>query len=164
MEKKCCAFLIVIIAWSVGVINSKVAVVGIDFGTARTGYGYGFSTHPNDVEVVPWIGTGADWKTFTNILLDSSNAFVAFGYEARNKYIQMGRDEASQHKFFEMYKMLLYTKPGSERTALATSAGGTAPVVDIISLTLKHVSDSAVDQLNRATLTQYTKNQVCSLQ
>jgi hypothetical protein len=120
-----------------------VCVVGIDFGTARTGYGYAFpaqgSTDPDIIVKEP--GGQEAAKTLTNVLLDSRGNFQSFGKQARKEHYEDGTG-----LFFENFKMQLHE---SARRPTATSASGeNRPLMDVIVHTLRYVKDQAMATIN----------------
>ena len=79
--------------------QNALVVVGIDFGTTYSGYGYSFrAEYKNDHST---ISSDSDWKsgdglvtikTPTVILFDENGKFQSFGYEAEEVYTQLLED------------------------------------------------------------------------
>ncbi|KAK7879794.1 hypothetical protein WMY93_033536 [Mugilogobius chulae] len=89
-------------------------IIAIDFGTAYSGYAYCMT--PQNAEPVPHLRRWGQEqgqetpKTPTCILFDGNGKFKHFGYEAKHKYLEMEKEEATEHYFFENFKMELYNK------------------------------------------------------
>jgi len=50
-------------------------------------------------------------KTSTCVLFDKNKKFVAFGFEAEDKYVELGEDNEHQdYYFFRRFKMKLFDK------------------------------------------------------
>ncbi|KAH3729985.1 hypothetical protein DPMN_055964 [Dreissena polymorpha] len=89
-----------------GLVKSKsqrLVGAAIDFGTTFSGYAWAmkhdFEAHPPKISTLTnWIGGGnlISSKTSTVLLLDRKQEFVAFGFEAKDKYSELAADE--QHK------------------------------------------------------------------
>ena len=91
-------------------------VIGIDFGTSRSGYAYAFVDDkrvvvPNqwDDEPIPYI------KTLTQILYSPDQKVEAWGWTARKRLAQLRKDKtARDYSFFHNFKMQL--REAKERT------------------------------------------------
>ena len=86
-------------------------IAAIDFGTTFSGYAYALASNKDTIY------TNRNWgqtqgfllqKTPTCLLLKPSGEFVAFGFEAVSKYNDLTEDEASEHYYFDRFKMKLY--------------------------------------------------------
>ena len=99
-----------------------LVVVGIDFGTTYSGYGFSFrDEYKKDHNK---ISSNSDWKsgdglvttkTPTVILFDENGKFQSFGYEAEETYTQLLEDgEADGHSYFSTYKMKLFQDEDSK--------------------------------------------------
>eukprot|EP00484_Ammonia_sp_Unknown_P021757 CAMPEP_0197026112 /NCGR_PEP_ID=MMETSP1384-20130603/6279_1 /TAXON_ID=29189 /ORGANISM="Ammonia sp." /LENGTH=703 /DNA_ID=CAMNT_0042454723 /DNA_START=41 /DNA_END=2152 /DNA_ORIENTATION=+ len=118
-------------------------VVGIDFGTDGSGVAVGLNDGTERVFVDQEMNENSrfvDIKTKTNILLDASGNFIAFGREATEKYVRQFEDEDDEeqddeHKndddessrknnwlYFSQFKMALYKKAIKKQT-IATQGG-----------------------------------------
>ena len=91
-------------------------VVAIDFGTTYSGFAYSLAESQTDIVIHKWDPMSADKantspKTPTSLLLDRANNFMAFGYEAEDKYKQMAEDDKHQEiRFFKNFKMQLHQR------------------------------------------------------
>lgn len=93
----------------------RFLVVGIDIGTAYSGYAYSFKSdfkeNPLHVTANNWVKEGADndcQKVPTTTLLTPSGEFDSFGFEAENKYAKL--TEKGEHHgwyYFKNFKMKL---------------------------------------------------------
>lgn len=90
-------------------------VAAIDFGTTYSGFAFSLP-RSSDSEVIlqKWVSKTADelnasLKTPTSLLLDDKNDFVAFGFDAEEKYNGFVEDEKHEHfRFFKNFKMKLH--------------------------------------------------------
>eukprot|EP00486_Rosalina_sp_Unknown_P005549 CAMPEP_0201570984 /NCGR_PEP_ID=MMETSP0190_2-20130828/13502_1 /ASSEMBLY_ACC=CAM_ASM_000263 /TAXON_ID=37353 /ORGANISM="Rosalina sp." /LENGTH=460 /DNA_ID=CAMNT_0047995145 /DNA_START=17 /DNA_END=1396 /DNA_ORIENTATION=- len=115
-------------------------VVGIDFGTDGSGVAWAINDGKSEVFVDQEINDNAkfvDLKTKTNILLDESGEFIAFGREATEKYIRQFEDEDSDDDeesnkekksnkwlYFSQFKMALYKKAIKKQALVTAGQGG----------------------------------------
>jgi len=93
--------------------KSYLATVGIDFGTAYSGFAFSFNKEQGDP-----IFMNRDWvnelghrtsKTPTCLLLKPDQSFDSFGYKAVEKYANLKSVyEGKQHYFFQHFKMTLH--------------------------------------------------------
>eukprot|EP01084_Bolivina_argentea_P316207 548051_1 len=112
-------------------------VVGIDFGTDGSAVAWGLNDGSGKVNVVQEINDNSkfvDLKTKTNILLNENGEFIAFGSEAREKYIRQFEDDDSDDDddeqsnksnrkksswlYFDLFKMALYKKAIIKQTKI----------------------------------------------
>ncbi|KAM4731316.1 heat shock 70 kDa protein 12A-like [Anableps anableps] len=80
-------------------------IIAIDFGSGYSGYA--FNVKPRgETQIKRWSKElGLDTpKTPTCILFDEHEEFLKFGYEAKTAFINMRREEAEKHYFFENFK------------------------------------------------------------
>ncbi|XP_071124637.1 heat shock 70 kDa protein 12A-like [Mytilus edulis] len=85
----------------------------IDIGSSYSGYAFsaydGYTKEPTKINTTIWYG--CNLKAPTAVLLDSSQEFVAFGYDAENKYSELLADEEHEdYHYFHSFKMLLYER------------------------------------------------------
>ncbi len=97
-------------------LQSIQVVVGIDFGTSRSGYAYAFKDDREVVGRTEWPGQPMPYiKTLTQILYAPDQEVEDWGYEARRKLAQLRKDKkAKEYAFFENFKMQL--REAQERT------------------------------------------------
>ncbi|KAK3610801.1 hypothetical protein CHS0354_002255 [Potamilus streckersoni] len=92
--------------------SNKLLVVSIDFGTTYSGYAFSFKAEyeQNRMKIFTkhWKPDGYA-KTPTVLLLDSQQRFVAFGFDAENKYAELADDNAHNgYYYFHHFKMALH--------------------------------------------------------
>jgi molecular chaperone DnaK (HSP70) len=102
--------------------QDALVVVGIDFGTTYSGYGYSFRDEYNNDHSK--IFSNSDWKsedglvttkTPTVILFDENGKFQSFGYEAEEAYTRLLEDGgADGHSYFSSFKMKLFQDEDSK--------------------------------------------------
>jgi len=97
--------------------KDKILVAAIDFGTTFSGYAFSFKS---DYEADPMkISVNQQWtagsrslislKAPTVVLLDKSKHFLAFGYDAEDKYSELALDDLHHgYYYFRRFKMLLH--------------------------------------------------------
>jgi len=88
-------------------------VVAIDFGTALSGYAFGFVRDPGrSVHMMRrWEGGDpgvVNQKTPTALLLDPEGKFHSFGCAARDFYHDLDDDESRTWMYFDRFKMALH--------------------------------------------------------
>lgn len=155
-------------ATTVGTATLIRAVVSIDLGTSHSGYAYAFTSTPN--EIVSDQGTYESSKKLTAILFcgtsgekvgekdDNNNwnlEFVAFGDEARDRYMEMTTDssvstEFTRFLYFSRFKMELYGKTGeilSKRPMLQSMCGIQVPAVDVFRGVITHLKQKAFEHM-----------------
>lgn len=88
----------------------KLIVAAIDFGTTFSGYAFSFRDKWAKVLTNNWQGGSLlSHKAPTVLLLNSKAEFVAFGFDAEDKYASM--TETGAHKdyyLFQRFKMILH--------------------------------------------------------
>lgn len=94
-----------------------ILVAAIDFGTSSSGYAFSFKHEyrKNPLEILfnkRW-STGSNVffteKVPTYVLLNPQKEFLAFGYEAEQKYSELALDSNHHdHYFFKEFKMVLH--------------------------------------------------------
>lgn len=127
-------------------------VAAIDFGTTYSGYAFSFrheyERDPLKISTnTSWTtnsGLGlVSWKTPTTVLLGPNQDFVAFGYEAEERYIQLAEnDEHKDWYYFQHFKMQLYNKLCLKRNILIQDAMGKAmPAEKIFTSAIRFLKD-----------------------
>lgn len=94
----------------------KLLVAAIDFGSTSAGYAFSFrhdyKTNPLDIATFLWTTGSKDIVTSKapcTVLLDLEKRFIAFGYEAEDKYEGiLGDNMQDDWYYFKGFKMLLY--------------------------------------------------------
>lgn len=131
------------------VATRYTAVVAIDFGTTRSGYRFAYTASPEKVwPNKNWTRAPAEGKTLTEILLKRSDfSFVAFGYEARDKFVSC--ENKDDYLYFSTFKMVLHNKEGAVRgTVQATNCDVSIPTELLISTCIRAIKERALEQLN----------------
>ncbi|XP_045205239.1 heat shock 70 kDa protein 12A-like [Mercenaria mercenaria] len=140
--------------------SGKVVVAAVDFGTTFSGYAFSFS---HDYEGEPtkvsantsWVAGSAglmSLKTPTILLLDNNKKFVAFGYEAEEKYSEIAADE--EHKkyyYFRRFKMLLHKVSGqlTRDVMIPDDKGRQMAALLVFSISIKYLKDHLMDTLGK---------------
>jgi len=93
--------------------ESFLMVAGIDFGTTFSGYAYSFKNDPMKIQTNQGWNAGSEklisFKTPTCVLVNPNKQFVAFGFEAENKYVDLADDkEHTGWLLFRWFKMILH--------------------------------------------------------
>lgn len=90
-------------------------VAAIDFGTTYSGFAFSLPrSSESEVILQKWVPKAADkldasLKTPTSLLLDDKNDFVAFGFDAEEKYKEYVEDKKHESfRFFKNFKMKLH--------------------------------------------------------
>jgi molecular chaperone DnaK (HSP70) len=139
-------------------------VVGIDFGTSRTGYQFAFTSVPEEVfgnktwPEAPEI----EVKTLTELLLKRDLTPVAFGYEARNMFANFDEQQAAAHLYFKNFKMALWADGTSVRSSSVRAVNSTTEVkvIDLVSISLKFVKEKALVETASASVAQIDASEV----
>lgn len=135
------------------------AIVGIDFGTSRTGYAFAFTGDRRIHFRESWPHEAAPYvKNLTHLLYGPAGA-VAWGYAARRKLAELRTaKDARQYTLFHGFKMQLRYKPTS--TDGPVFHRGDRPfelngrkwlVVDLIADYLRFIKQAAVEDVTKAT-------------
>ncbi|XP_052089610.1 uncharacterized protein LOC127726324 [Mytilus californianus] len=97
--------------------NARYRVcAAIDFGTAYSGYAFSskddYTKEPTKTYSAIWSGSKLlSLKAPTVVLLNKSQEFVAFGYEAENMYSELVSDgDHEDYYYFHCFKMLLHQR------------------------------------------------------
>lgn len=96
--------------------GNKLFCAAIDFGTTYSGYAFSskddYKKEPTKINTNVWAGSKLlSLKAPTAVLMDSNQEFMAFGYEAENKYSELVADgEHEEYYYFHRFKMLLHDR------------------------------------------------------
>ena len=87
-------------------------VAAIDFGTTYSGYAYSPKSDPSDIQTCKWKNNNFESsKAPTSVLLDVKKKFLAFGYEAENKFVANAeKDKPDVLYYFKRFKMILHNQ------------------------------------------------------
>ncbi|XP_052074070.1 heat shock 70 kDa protein 12A-like [Mytilus californianus] len=133
-------------------------VAAIDFGTTYSGYAFSsradFTRNPLDIHAPQaWHAGSAQLlslKTPTCLLLDSDKNFVAFGYDAENRYADLvSRELHEGYFYFSRIKMILYQNKNLSKDLMIEDIGGKSLLaLDVFSLSIKALKDHFIDTIN----------------
>ena len=88
--------------------SQNLIVVAIDVGTTYSGYAFSFRNKPSEVIVVNWenhANDGFSHKAPSALLLNQTYKFVAFGFEAEERYSEIiTREPTDQYLFVKNFK------------------------------------------------------------
>ncbi|MCB9418804.1 MAG: HSP70 family protein [Ardenticatenaceae bacterium] len=139
-------------------------VVGIDFGTSRSGYAYAFTninenSQNENIEIygrTRWPGQPEAFpKTLTQLLYAPNGNVLAWGFEARKKLaeIRNNSQNVEQYDFFPSFKMELHQEldQGDTLPSIKTPNGKEYLVTSLISDFLSLLKDEVLEELNRNT-------------
>lgn len=92
--------------------NNMLFVCAIELGLMYSGYAYSTRVDPKDIFCPHWksLTAGTNHLIPTVILLDEKQNFLAFGYEAEEKYLELDAEEKKSCYFFQRFQMNLYDK------------------------------------------------------
>ncbi|WP_414548847.1 Hsp70 family protein [Anabaena sp. CCY 0017] len=128
-------------------------VIGIDFGTSRSGYAYAFTDDTRIYGKIDWSGAPAPYpKTQSHLLYSPNREVIAWGFDARKKLAELQKD-ADKHNFFQNFKMQL--REGKQKNAngpvITTNNGKEFAVIDLIADYLRLLKDLALKEIKEAT-------------
>ncbi|VDI29366.1 Hypothetical predicted protein [Mytilus galloprovincialis] len=125
-------------------------VAAIDFGTTYSGVA--FSTRVDQMSIFT-----CDWKdsdltsskTPTSVLLNKQKEFVAFGYEADNKYTQdiIPDEEMDDFYYFRRFKMTLHNKRLTLHTEINEEGGKKMKALDVFCIAIKYLKEHVIKKL-----------------
>lgn len=130
-------------------------VAAIDFGTTYSGFAFSLP-RSSDSEVIlqKWVPNTADksdasLKTPTSLLLDDKNDFVAFGFDAEEKYKDLVEDERHEHfRFFKNFKMKLHREKLSEGSMdVEDHLGKPLAALEVFSKSLSYMKEEVLKKL-----------------
>ena len=135
--------------------KSIKVVVGIDFGTSRSGYAYAFIDDKKIIPKTQWFGQNVPYvKTLTQILYSPDLQEKWWGYEAKKVLTEKRKnDEAKDYHFFERFKMSLRESQDvtSEGPRITSKADKKFLAVDVIADYLRFLKDFAWKDITEAT-------------
>ncbi|XP_052816567.1 heat shock 70 kDa protein 12B-like isoform X2 [Mya arenaria] len=140
---------------SADTFGSHLLVAAFDFGTTYSGYAFSFRNDPTKIQTNQAWNAGSEallsLKTPTCVLLNPQKEFVAFGFEAENKYL--GLVEQGKHKpwmLFRRFKMLLHNNDGLNRNATVKDiTGKKMPAMTIFEMSIRYLRDHLVAELKK---------------
>ncbi|OKH41616.1 chaperone protein [Calothrix sp. HK-06] len=135
--------------------NQRISVVvGIDFGTSRSGYAYAFIDDKKIIGKTDWSGAPAPYpKTLTQILYSPNRTVEAWGFDAKKRLAQLRNNKtAADYHFFQTFKMQLReAKERNENGPVITSNGKKFAVLNLITDYLRLLKDLALKEIKGAT-------------
>ncbi|XP_066533886.1 heat shock 70 kDa protein 12B-like [Hoplias malabaricus] len=130
-----------------------IASIGIDFGTAFTGYSFGIKGS-KQIRQPKW---GEEYglntpKTLTCILFDEDENFLKFGYDAIMTYTRQTRkDEAKKQFLFDNFKMELYGRVLHRDSMMTAQNGKKMRAMKVFSESLRFMKDHALEMMGKHT-------------
>lgn len=87
-------------------------MIAIDVGTSYSGYAFSMTDTPYDITAGKWKTQSSELlespKTPTALLLNASNKFEAFGYEAEKRFKELVEENKhTEYRYFHDFKMVL---------------------------------------------------------
>lgn len=142
--------------------KSITIVVGIDFGTSRSGYAYAFLDDKKIIPRTQWFGQNVPYvKTLTHILYSPDCKKTWWGYEARKELASKRMDGAEQYHFFERFKMALKENSNtSGEIQIQSKSGKKFLVLDVIADYLRHLKDFVWEDIQKATSGRLQKHEI----
>lgn len=135
----------------------------LDFGTTYSGYAFSprsdFEDNPLKIQNnQEWIASGTSLlslKTPTSLLIEKDGSFVAFGYEAEDKfYTALEKEKHRDLMLFRRFKMKLHNKMGINKSLLIEDvAGRQYQGKHIFTLFLKALADHFKTSIQKQKLT-----------
>lgn len=142
--------------------ENYIFVVALDFGTTYSGYAFSSRT---DFAVNPllihtnqeWIAGGTSltsMKTPTSILINKDGSFLAFGFEAEDRfYSAMTNKQREEVMLFRRFKMKLHNKMGINKDLFIEDVTGKRyPAHKIFTLSIKAMVDHFRGSLRKLNL------------
>lgn len=124
-------------------MKQKNIIVGIDFGSSLTGYTYSFKgKNNNEIYYGKFEGTGANYKTLNQVIINDSNEVVKYGHEAK-EYLEKGNLKKNEH-FYERIKMNLYSE---KYTIKSINSQKEIKIVDLIYIILDYIKKKAIESI-----------------
>ncbi|XP_023262718.1 heat shock 70 kDa protein 12A-like [Seriola lalandi dorsalis] len=130
-------------------------VIAIDFGTAYSGYAFSLTSKEtqDDVFLNRWgkeLGLETP-KTPTCILFNEKEEFLKFGYEAKTTYMKMRGEEATNHYFFEAFKMALYGTKLNKDVTITAANGKSMNALKVFTSALSYLKENALTTISANT-------------
>ena len=120
--------------------NERYVVVGIDFGSSGCGYAYSFMNEKN-IYHMDVIGSDADKKIPTEIILDDNNYVLNFGADCKEYLKEKG---VNCGHYFKGIKMHLYQK---KTTIKSSNSNKSLPIKIVIEKILDKLREICIEQL-----------------
>lgn len=87
-------------------------VCALNIGETYSRYAYSTRYDPKNILCPYWTSSSASTvdKTPTVLLLDEKQNFIAFGYEAEEKFFELDEEERKECYYFQGFQIYLYDK------------------------------------------------------
>ena len=116
-------------------------IIGIDFGSSRTGYAYAFKGK-KEINTCKFEGTGEKVKTLNEVILNDSNEIIEYGFKVKD-YIRKGKLKNNEHYYKEI-KMNLYN---NNYKIKSVNDNKEIDIEELISIILKYLKEKAIKQI-----------------
>lgn len=130
------------------------AVVGIDFGTSRSGYAYALVVDERIVPKISWYGQTVPYvKTLTQLLYSSDKREIYWGFQALEVLAEK-RQQRTEHNyhFFKNFKMELHESKTRDTDGPYIMRNGVKfSVLDLITDYLRFLKEEALEEIKNAT-------------
>ncbi|XP_022296917.2 heat shock 70 kDa protein 12A-like [Crassostrea virginica] len=143
-------------------------VAALDIGTTHSGIAWSssseFEKNPLRITSLQWPTSGGSSQTANKtpsvLLLKSNGEFLAFGYDADEKYSELANDNAQYgYYFFKHFKMLLYgSKELQSDMILCDIEGRTLKASDVFVHIIKYMKDRLLGDFKDRGNTQREEN------
>ncbi|KAK3099979.1 hypothetical protein FSP39_012866 [Pinctada imbricata] len=132
--------------------SKRLFVAAIDFGTTFSGYAFSNKDDWRKVHTNNWSGGSLiSHKAPTALLLDNNKKFVAFGYEAEDKYSQLAQEEEhEEYYFFHRFKMVLHNKKIGWKTMIEENCGKEMEALNVFRHCVEFLKDSLFEQIKNS--------------
>lgn len=136
--------------------TDKLLVAAIDFGTTFSGYAFSFKGDYTNEPLK--ISTNQNWtagsrslislKAPTVVLLKPNKDFLAFGYDAEDRYSELALDEEHhEYYYFRRFKMILHEEKPTRKTVVKDDKNKPMPAIQIFSMVIKYLKDHLLEAL-----------------
>ncbi|VDI42555.1 Hypothetical predicted protein [Mytilus galloprovincialis] len=122
-------------------------VAAIDIGTTYSGFACSarseqWSMYMSNWEARNWTSS----KTSTSVLLNKQKEFVAFGYEADNKYIQgiIPDEMTDDFYYFRRFKMILHNERLTMDTVIEEECGKKIKALYVFVMAIKYLKEQVI--------------------
>lgn len=138
-------------------------VVGIDFGTSRSGYAYAFIHEKKIYGRLEWPAAPDRYiKTLTQSLYAQDNTLAAWGYEARRRLAHL-RNDRSARAFFHLQRFKMALRESTLLTANGPEVeerGRRFLVLDLISDFLREIKKFALADLQGNKVSEVAEREI----
>ncbi|CAC5416772.1 unnamed protein product [Mytilus coruscus] len=124
-------------------------VAAIDIGTTYSGFAFSSKVEQMSIYTYEWKDRDlTSSKTPTSVLLDNKKEFVAFGYQADNKYTQciIPDEEMEDFYYFRRFKMRLHERLTMD-TEIQEEAGKKMKALDVFCIAIKYLKEQLIRNL-----------------